>query len=331
LGLETRGHRSQALVANDALAQGFRARGVEALTLPVAHTRLRGARALRKALRASGTDVLLADTARDVRLAALASLGMRTPIVYCISTPDPQRDPLTRILFRQVRLTVFLSDGLARRALAAAPFMRRAAQRVIPNGVDCTFFRPDPAAGQVFRSRYGLGTGALLLGVGALAPEKRWDLLLESLAKLPRPAPPLLLCGVGALEGALRAHADRLHLDVRFVGQIESGELVEAYNAATCVVHARPDEVFALVLIEALACGRPVVAAGGGGTPDVLGDAGVLASPGDTAAFAQELARLLADEPRRTALSRAARERAVARFSLERMVTDYGELVESLA
>jgi glycosyltransferase involved in cell wall biosynthesis len=318
-------------VANDALAQGFRARGVEALTLPVAHTRLTGARALRHALRAYGADVLLADTARDVRLAALASLGTRTPIVYCISTPDPPRDLLTRMLFARVRLTVFLSDGLARRALAAAPFMRRAAQRVIPNGVDCTFFRPDAAAGHAFRSRHGLGDGPLLLGVGALAPEKRWDLLLESLARLPSPAPPLLFCGAGALEGALRAQADRLHLDVRFIGQLESGELVAAYNAATCVVHARPDEVFALVLIEALACGRPVVAAGGGGTPEVLGEAGVLVSPGDAAAFAQELARLLADEPRRSALGHAARERAVARFSLERMVVGYGELVESLA
>jgi glycosyltransferase involved in cell wall biosynthesis len=227
-------------------------------------------------------------------------------------------------------VTVFLTEQLARTALAGAPFMRQAGYRVIPNGVDCDLFHPDEAAGLAFRRRHALGDGPVLLGVGALEIEKRWDLLLDSVARLAPPAPPLVLCGTGALEESLRAHADRLGLDVRFLGQIDSEELVGAYNAATCVVHARPDEVFALSLIEALACGRPVVAAGGGGTPELLGEAGVVAPPADPAAFACALGDLLGDAERRAGLAVAARRRALERYSVERMVRDYAEVLESL-
>jgi glycosyltransferase involved in cell wall biosynthesis len=119
-------------------------------------------------------------------------------------------------------------------------------------------------------------------------------------------------------------------VELRLLGPLEPAELVGAYNAATCVVHARPDEVFALALLEALACGRAVLATAGGGTPELLGEAGALAPPGDAAAFARCLADLLDDAPRRARLEAAARRRAVERFSLERMARDYAALVESL-
>jgi glycosyltransferase involved in cell wall biosynthesis len=196
--------------------------------------------------------------------------------------------------------------------------------------VDCDRFHPDEAAGLAFRRRHELGDGPVLLGVGALEIEKRWDLLLDSMALLAPPAPPLVLCGTGALERSLPAQSERLGLEVRFLGQVDSAELIGAYNAATCVVHTRPDEVFALALIEALACGRPVVASGGGGTPELVGDAGVLAPPDDPAAFARLLGDLLRDAPRRAALALAARRRAVERYSVERMVRDYADVLESL-
>jgi glycosyltransferase involved in cell wall biosynthesis len=73
-----------------------------------------------------------------------------------------------------------------------------------------------------------------------------------------------------------------------------------------------------------------VLATAGGGTPELLGEAGALAPPGDAAAFARCLADLLDDAPRRARLEAAARRRAVERFSLERMARDYAALVESL-
>ena len=329
-GLGERGHTTTAVVAYDAVAAGFRERHLAVRTLPVGHTTLRGARALRRGLRELAAEIVLVDRARDIRLAAFAALRTPLAVVYCISTPRPPRDLLTRLAFRRVALTVFLTRQLAERSLAEAPFMRRAGHRVIPNGVDCDLFRPDEPAGRAFRQRHGLGDGPLLLAVGALEVEKRWDLLLESLALLPAPAPRLVLCGSGALEGALRAQAGKVGLDVRLIGAVDPAQLVGAYNAATCVVHTRPDEVFALALIEALACGRPLIASGGGGTPELVGDAGVLAPPADPAAFAHLLRDLLGDPARRTALGAAARRRAVERYSVGRMVNDYAVLLEAL-
>src|SRR3989449_10143000 len=82
--------------------------------------------------------------------------------------------------------------------------------------------------------------------------------------------------------------------------------------------------------MEALACGGPLVAAGGGGTPELVGDAAVLAPAGDSRAFARLLQDLLGDQERRAALALVARRRAVERYSVERMVRDYAEVVEAL-
>jgi len=154
--------------------------------------------------------------------------------------------------------------------------------------------------------------------------------LLESLALVRPPAPRLVLCGEGALADSLRAQAHALRLEVSFVGQLDPAELVGAYNAATCVVHTRPDEVFALALLEALACGRPVVAADGGGTRELLGAAGVLAPSGNPEGFARALGELLQDAPRRAALGAAARRWALERYSVARLVRDYADALETL-
>src|SRR5207248_106491 len=208
-GLAARGHATTALVAYEPLATGFATQGVSVRTLPVAHTSLTAARAVRRTQRELRSDIILVDMARDVRHAAAASLGRSLAVVYCISTPEPPRDLFTRIAFGRVRVTVFLTEEHARHTLAAAPFLQRAQQRIIPNGVDGSLFHPDEAAGRAFRERYDLPGGPLLVGVGALAPEKRWDLLLEAVALVAPPTPPLVLCGSGALEGALRAQARR--------------------------------------------------------------------------------------------------------------------------
>src|SRR5207244_11238199 len=100
------------------------------------------------------------------------------------STPRPPRDLLRRLAFRRVAFTVFLTEQLAQRAFAEASFMRRAGHRVIPNGVDCDLFRPDDAAARAFRRRHDLGDGPVLLGGGSVETEKRWALLLASVARM---------------------------------------------------------------------------------------------------------------------------------------------------
>ncbi|HET7790699.1 MAG TPA: glycosyltransferase family 4 protein [Gemmatimonadales bacterium] len=328
--LARQGHETVALVPAGRLTGAeFAKRGVPVREAAIGHTGFAEARAMHRALAEFGADVVFADRPRDIRLTAAASLVRPVAIVHCLSTPEPARDLLTRVAYRRVRLTVYLTEDLAARALALAPWMDRVPHRVIPNGVDLERFRPDPAAGEAFRTRHGLGAGALLVGVGALEPEKRWDLLIESVALVPG-APPLALCGEGQLRNALLARAAERRVDLRLLGVIPHDELAAACNAATVIVHSRPDEVFALSLLEALACGRPVLAAAGGGTPELLGDAGVLVPPRDPGLMARALTGLLGDAPRRAALGHAARRRVEQHFSRERMMKRWVETVGEL-
>src|SRR2546422_4451710 len=155
-GLAARGHATTALVAYEPLATGFATQGVSVQTLPVAHTSLTAARALRRTLGELCADIILVDMARDIRHAAAASLGRSLAVAYCISAREPPSDLSTRIAFGRVRVTVFLTEEHARSTLAAAPFLRRAQHRVIHNGVDCRLLHPDEAAGRAFRERYDL-------------------------------------------------------------------------------------------------------------------------------------------------------------------------------
>src|SRR5437879_6838273 len=154
-GLADRGHTTTALAAYEVVATQFTTQGVSVRTLPVAHTGLTAARALRGTLRELCADIILVDMARDIRHAAAASLGRSLAVVYCISTPEAPRDLFTRIAFGRVRVTVFLTEEHARHTLAAAPFLRRAQLRVIHNGVDCGLFHPDDAAGRSEERRVG--------------------------------------------------------------------------------------------------------------------------------------------------------------------------------
>ena len=212
--------------------------------------------------------------------------------------------------------------------------MLRPPRRVIYEGVDVARFRPDPHAAAAFRRRHGLGERPFVLAVGALEREKRYDWLFGALAGLGSVAPPLVACGAGGAAGQIRDQAAALRIDVRLLGFLSPEELVGAYNAAACLVHACAVETFGLAIAEAMACGRAVIAAaagGGGALPEVLGDAGVLTPADDPGAFATALAHLLADPERGHALGIAARQRAERLFSLERMGREYAEAIEACA
>src|SRR5207247_2339725 len=78
----------------------------------------------------------------------------------------------------------FLTRAAAAQARSVAPFMVRRPARVIYEAVDAERFRPDAAGGRAFRERHGLGDRPFLLAVGALEREKRYDWLLDALARL---------------------------------------------------------------------------------------------------------------------------------------------------
>jgi glycosyltransferase involved in cell wall biosynthesis len=275
---------------------------------------------------------VLVDRPRDLRLAALAALARPVAIVnrYNLSRRRPPPDLLSRLAYARVRLTVFVSEASARQALAGAGYLRRKPYRVIPGGVDTGHFRPDPAAAERFRAAYGLAGPPYLLAVGSLTGDKRYDFLLEVVARLGADAPVFVVCGDGPLRASLEEQARRLGVAARFLGLVPHDLLPGAYGAASCLMHGCAVETFGLSVLEAMACGTPVFAVRGGAVPEVLDGAGLLAPPEDREAAAGHVRALLAGPERRRALGSLGRARAVEHFSVEAMRRSYADAIESL-
>jgi len=104
---------------------------------------------------------------------------------------------------------------------------------------------------------------------------------------------------------------------VAFTGPVSDAELRALYVGASVFVFPSRHEGFGLPPLEAMSLGAPVVCADAASLPEVVGDAALLFAPGDAAALATALSRVLDDPALRERLSRAGRERA-AQFTWER-------------
>jgi glycosyltransferase involved in cell wall biosynthesis len=331
-GLRRRGHLPHMFAGDAEVVEAFAALGLPATRVLTGNTGPREALVLARALGAMRADVVVVDRPRDLRLVALASLARRVGIVnkYNLSRPRPPADLLTRLAYRRVRLTVFVSETLAARALARAGYLRTRPHRVIREAVDTTAFRPDPAAGASFRTTFGIGSADFVLAVGSLTLDKRYDFLLEIWAE-DRALPPLFICGDGPHRERLRARAATIGANVRFLGHQAGDQLLGAYNAARCFVHAGKVETFGLSVLEAMASGCPVLGVGAGALPEVIGDAGVVVPADEAGGFLDGLRELLRDQAGAQALATKARRRVEEHFSLPAMQQAYVAAIASAA
>jgi hypothetical protein len=179
---------------------------------------------------------------------------------------------------------------------------------VIPTGLPAD--RYVPGDGARFRQRFGIADSRpLLLYVGRVAHEKNIEFLLQAFIALRRARPDAMLAIAG--EGPARAHLQSLvarlgiATDVYFIGYLdrESG-LADCYAAADVFVFASRTETQGLVLLEALAQGRPVVSTAYLGTASILqAGCGAHVAPEKPQAFAQAIADILEDPTRSARLS----------------------------
>ena len=206
--------------------------------------------------------------------------------------------------------------------------------RVIPHGVETEFALPaSDAVKDGVRTRYALPE-RYLLQLGTVQPRKNYVTSLHALARIPvRLRMPLIVAGAFGWKYDAVVDAVR-ELDlrewVRFVGYAGVPDLPALYQMAQAVLFPSLDEGFGLPLLEAFAAGTPVVASNAGAIPEVAGDAALLSAPEDPQALADNLLRLLTDQPLRERQVAAGRARA-ALYSWSASAAAHREVYESVA
>lgn len=166
---------------------------------------------------------------------------------------------------------------------------------VIPNGVDTAHLARTSSRSET-RRRLGFGPDDFVLGyVGRFSPEKRAHVLIEAVAKLPHRFKALLV-GWGPLKGELLETANRL-IPGRFAFETANGPVGDYYQAMDALTLVSEEEGFGLVVLEAMLCGRPVIAREVGCVPDLIQDrVSGLIVPG-TPNSVRDAAMLLHDHP----------------------------------
>ena len=233
-----------------------------------------------------------------------------------------------RILRRAARLHA-LDDMERRQYIALGVEPARIAIR--PNGIDPAEFDtlPDAAA---FRARHGIAAGTpIILFLARVNRIKGVDFLVQSFALVHKQLPQALLLIVGPDDGFLgevkrQVNALGIGEYVRFIGYLDGKEKLAAYRAASVYVLPSTYDIFGITLLEALACGTPVIATNGVGFADFMrqNNIGAVVDFGDTAALQAEILRVLQQPvPELAARSVAGRRYVLENFGWDSIARDW--------
>jgi glycosyltransferase involved in cell wall biosynthesis len=226
---------------------------------------------------------------------------------------------------RQATRFVSVSDFTAR-TMVTELGIDRARIDVVSPGVSSMFRPMDARDAAPVLARHRLADQSYVLAVSTIEPRKNFDRLLAAHARLPlalRARTPLVIAGGRgwgrALDDDLAARAQR-DGSLRLLGHVPDADLVALYARAAVVAYPSLYEGFGLPVVEAMACGAPVVTSGSTALRDTAGDAALLVDPLDTDAIAVALRRALEDDELAVAL-RARGLAHAARFTWDRTAT----------
>jgi glycosyltransferase involved in cell wall biosynthesis len=334
-GLQARGHRVLMLCRDAGIAARVASYGVPAgVQMVGGDLMLPDALRLAARLRRERPDAVILTTFKKVLLAGLAARLARVPRVVqriVLESDTPARGARYRwALARLVDVVALNAESMRLPFLRAAPEMDPAAVVTVPDGVRAPHAAAAPGA---VREALGIPAGAPLIGsVARLARQKRLDRLVRVTAALP--GVHCLIAGEGPEHAALETLgrelgvADRLHLAGfrRDVGDV--------LRALDVLVVSSDREGMANAMLEAMACGVPVVSTPVSGAHEALdaGPDGV--APGIVAGFgvdeiAAAVGGLLRDAARRGRMGERGRARVDERFSFQAMVARWEALLEA--
>jgi len=260
---------------------------------------------------------------------------LRTPTVLTVHDLTFIRDAesalpklrryLNRVVPRSVaRATLVLADSLATQGDLVELFGTSPDKiTTMYGGVDGRFA---PVRDQVhltaIRAKYNIGPEPFILGLGTLQPRKNYRRLVQAFSELGPSTSGLRLViagGKGWLYDSIFSEVQRLGLKGRvlFPGFVDDDDLPALYSAAELLAYPSLYEGFGLPVLEAMACGTPVVTSNTSSLVEVGGDAALLVEPADVDAIADAIRRILTDADLRQALVARGLEQA-RRFTWEK-------------
>jgi phosphatidyl-myo-inositol dimannoside synthase len=274
---------------------------------------------------------------------------LRTGIPYCcythgedinIATTSRELQWLTRRVLRSAN-AVIANSNFTRDLLLQDWNVPPDRVRLLHPGVDCEYFHPAPPDTEA-RKRFGWEGRQVILTVGRLQRRKGQDVMVEVVARLRERFPNLLyaIVGDGDERPRLNEIVTRLGVasHVQFLGEVKDSELLHCYQQ--CDMFALPNravgkdvEGFGMVLLEAQACGRPVLTGASGGTAETMrnGETGVMVACDRADEPATALAELLADGEKLDRMGRAGRAWVEGKFNWPALAVEAQAVFASVA
>ena len=338
LGMRALGHRAM-LVAHAAGELRQRAQeGLELIPLaPKTEMDLGAAWRLSRAIKQLQPDVIHAHDPHGVAMAALA-LSMSTEPVKPPLLASRRVDfkirgnALSRWKYRQVDCFICASEAIRQILLSDGVERERAV--TVHEGIDLD--RVAAASPANIHEELWLPHGAPIIGnVAALVPHKGQKHLIEAAALVVRQVPDarFVIAGEGELREALEQQIRHLGLEKHVLLAGFRPDVLSVHKAFDIFVMSSVTEGLGTSILDAMACGKPVVATAAGGIPEIVRDGrtGLLVPPRDHDAMAAAIVKLLRDEPLRRRMGAAGLSLANARFSAERMVRETLEVYQRVA
>ncbi len=304
-----------------------------------------GARSLATLLKNTRTDVLFFSANRDVNTCVLAKnyfhTNLKLVFLQQMQLGVPKRDMLHTWQFRKFDAWVAPLNWLAEQAKTHTRIQHDKI-RVIHYAIEIGRFVNGRPSKQAARQRLGLPEESVIVGtVGRFDPGKCQDVLLRAAAEINRTEGStihVLLVGEGTrdsggdYESVLHALVDELGLSDIVHFRPFMTDVETAFAAMDIFAMTTPSETFGLVTVEAMASGIPVVAANGGGSPELLdfGNAGLLVPPRDPTALAAAIRRYLQSPELMHSNAELALARASSIFSHTAFCNETGALIDSL-
>lgn len=282
---------------------------------------------LRKLIRETKPDLITLHSRRGSDIwGALAGRLEGIPVILCRRVDNPESRWIVNIKYRLYDKIITISEGI-RRVLISEGVPSEKIHCVL-DSVDTDLYAPDKSNLDWFRKTFKIGQNEQVIGmVAQFIGRKGHQTLLDALPAVlaQHPATKVILFGQGPLRDSIQAQINAsqvLREHIQLPGF--RNDLMKILPCLDVLAHPAYMEGLGVSLLQAAACGVPLVGARAGGIPEIIqpGLNGELIEPGDSSALTHHLNALLDSAKLRQKYGQAARERVVSKFSIQTMVQD---------